>query len=137
VPDMVAAGLTVGLGTDGCASNNDQDMFSEMDTAAKLHKAVHLDPCVMDARTCLKMATIDGAKALGLGDVTGSIHPGKAADIIVVDTTGLHMTPMHDPYSGLVYAARASDVFWVMVGGKVRLKKSPPVNPLGTDRRAG
>ena len=137
VPDMVAAGLTVGLGTDGCASNNDQDMFSEMDTAAKLHKAVRLDPCVMDARTCLKMATIDGAKALGLRDVTGSIHPGKAADIIVVDTTGLHMTPMHDPYSGLVYAARASDVFWVMVDGKVCFKKSPPVNPFGTDRRAG
>jgi 5-methylthioadenosine/S-adenosylhomocysteine deaminase len=123
VPDMVAAGLTVGLGTDGCASNNDQDMFSEMDTAAKLHKAVRLDPCVMDARTCLKMATIDGAKALGLGDVTGSIGPGKAADIIVVDTTGLHMTPMHDPYSGLVYAARASDVFWVMVDGKVRFNR--------------
>ena len=123
VPDMVSAGLTVGLGTDGCASNNDQDMFSEMDTAAKLHKAVRLDPCVMNARTCLKMATIDGAKALGISDVTGSIRPGKAADIILVDTTGLHMTPMHDPYSGLVYAARASDVFWVMVDGKVRMKR--------------
>ncbi len=137
VPDMVAAGLTVGLGTDGCASNNDQDMFSELDTVAKLHKAVRLDPCVMDARTCLKMATIDGAKALGLGDVTGSIRPGKAADIIVVDTTGLHMTPMHDPYSGLVYAAKASDLFWVMVDGQVRLKKSSPANPFGTDRRSG
>ncbi|HBT89617.1 amidohydrolase [Desulfobacter sp.] len=136
VPDMIAAGLTVGLGTDGCASNNDQDMFSEMDTAAKLHKVVRLDPCVMDARTCLKMATIEGAKALGLGDITGSIHPGKAADIIVVDTTGLHMTPMHDPYSGLVYAARASDVSWVMVEGKIRLKKNPPLHPLGTDRPA-
>ncbi|WP_320044603.1 amidohydrolase [uncultured Desulfobacter sp.] len=123
VPDMTAAGLTVGLGTDGCASNNDQDMFSEMDTAAKLHKAVRLDPCVMDARTCLKMATIDGAKALGMGDVTGSIRPGKAADIIVVDTTGLHMTPMHDPYSGIVYAARASDVLLVMVDGNVRFEK--------------
>ena len=123
VPDMTEAGLTVGLGTDGCASNNDQDLFSEMDTAAKLHKAVRLDPCVMDARTCLKMATIDGAKALGLADITGSIRPGKAADIIVVDTTGLHMTPMHDPYSGIVYAARASDVLWVLVDGKVRFKK--------------
>ena len=123
VPDMTAAGLTVGLGTDGCASNNDQDIFSEMDTAAKLHKAMRLDPCVMDARTCLKMATIDGAKALGLGDITGSIRPGKAADIIVVDTTGLHMTPMHDPYSGIVYAARASDVLWAMVDGKLRFKK--------------
>ncbi|MCG8549872.1 MAG: amidohydrolase [Desulfobacterales bacterium] len=123
VPDMAEAGLTVGLGTDGCASNNDQDMFSEMDTAAKLHKVVRLDPCVMDARTCLKMATIDGAKALGLGDITGSIRPGKAADIIVVDTRGLHMTPMHDPYSGIVYAARASDVMLTMVDGKVRSKK--------------
>lgn len=127
-PDMVAAGLPLGLGTDGCASNNDQDMFSEMDTAAKLHKAVRLDPCVMDAKTCLKMATIDGAKALGLGDVTGSIRPGKAGDIIVVDTTGLHMTPMHDPYSSIVYAARASDVVWVVVDGNIRLKKSHPAN---------
>ena len=112
-------------------------VFSEMGTAAKLHKAVRLDPCVMDARTCLKMATIDGAKALGIGEVTGSIRPGKAADIIVVDTTGLHMTPMYDPYSGLVYAARASDVFWVMVDGNVRFKKSPPVHPFRTDRRTG
>ena len=123
VPDLLAAGITMGLGTDGCASNNDLDMFSEMDTAAKLHKVVRLDPCVMDARTCLKMATIDGAKALGLGEVTGSIRPGKAADIIVVDTSGLHMTPMHDPYSGLVYAARASDISWVMVDGTIRVEK--------------
>ncbi len=122
VPDMVDAGVTVGLGTDGCASNNDQDMFSEMGTAAKLHKVMRMDPCVMDARTCLKMATIDGAKALGLGKVTGSICRGKAADIIVVDTAGLHMTPMHDPYSALVYAARASDVSWVLVDGQVRVE---------------
>ncbi|MCG8685178.1 MAG: amidohydrolase, partial [Desulfobacterales bacterium] len=115
VPKMLEAGITVGLGTDGPASNNNHDLFSEMNTAAKLHKVACMDPCVMDARTCMKMATIEGAKAVGLGEVTGSIRTGKAADIIIVNRSGYHMKPMYDPYSGLVYAARASDVSWVLV----------------------
>ncbi|MDD9303375.1 MAG: amidohydrolase [Desulfobacter sp.] len=123
VPKMLDAGIVVGLGTDGCASNNDHDLFSEMDTAAKLHKVACMDPCVMDARTCLAMATIKGADAIGLGDRTGSIRPGKLADIIIVDRSKPHMVPMHDPYSTLVYAAKSSDVSWVIVDGIVRVKK--------------
>jgi len=121
VPKMLDAGIVVGLGTDGCASNNDHDLFGEMDMAAKLHKVACMDPCVMDARTCLAMATVNGARAIGLGGITGSLAPGKRADIIIVDRSGFHMTPMYDPYSALVYSARASDVSWVMVDGIIRV----------------
>ncbi len=123
VPGMLAAGITVGLGTDGCASNNDHDLFGEMDMAAKLHKVACMDPCVMDARTCVKMATIEGAKAIGLNRDIGSIEPGKLADLIIVDRDRPHMVPMHDPYSGLVYAAKASDVSMVMVDGVIRVSR--------------
>ncbi len=123
VPHMIDAGITVGLGTDGCASNNDQDLFSEMDMAAKLHKVICMDPCVMDARTCLKMATIEGARAIGLGLQIGSIERGKQADIIVVDVKKPHMVPMYDPYSSLVYSAKSSDVSWVMVDGIIRVRE--------------
>lgn len=123
VPGMLDAGITMGLGTDGCASNNDHDLFGEMDMAAKLHKVACMDPCVMDARTCVKMATIEGAKAIGLGRDIGSIEPGKLADIIIVDTDRPHMVPMHDPYSGLVYAAKASDVSMAMVDGIIRVSQ--------------
>ncbi|MEH0018099.1 MAG: amidohydrolase [Desulfobacter sp.] len=123
VPGMLAAGITVGLGTDGCASNNDHDLFGEMDTAAKLHKVACMDPCVMDARTCVRMATSEGARAIGLGRDIGTLAPGKLADIIIVNRDALHMTPMSDVYSGLVYAARASDVSMVMVDGMVRVQE--------------
>ncbi|WDP90017.1 MAG: amidohydrolase [Desulfobacter sp.] len=123
VPGMLDAGITVALGTDGCASNNDLDIFGEMDTAAKLHKVAALDPCVMDARTCLKMATVNGAQVLGLGLVTGTIEPGKLGDIIIIDRSKPHMTPMYDPYSALVYTARASDVSWVLVDGIIKVKE--------------
>ncbi|NOY68429.1 MAG: amidohydrolase [Deltaproteobacteria bacterium] len=119
VPQMLSAGITVGLGTDGPASNNDLDMFAEMDTAAKLHKVNTLDPTVVDARTVLRMATIDGARALGLGNVCGSLEPGKKADIIVIDTRKPHLTPMYDPCSHLVYAVRANDVSSVIIGGNI------------------
>ena len=115
-------GITVGLGTDGCASNNDLDLFQEMDIVAKLHKVSTLDPTVMDAETVLKMATIDGARAVGLGRVTGSIEAGKAADLIVIDTHQPHLTPMYHPVSQLVYAARGSDVRHVVVGGSPLVK---------------
>ncbi len=123
VPDLLAAGVAVGLGTDGAASNNDLDLFSEMGTAAKLHKVHRLDPCVLDARTALEMATIKGAKALGLDHEIGSLEPGKAADLILVDTDKPHMTPLFDVCSALVYAARASDVSMVMVDGEFRVKQ--------------
>ena len=118
VPEMLARGLTVGLGTDGCASNNNLDLFSEMDTAAKLHKVNMLDPTVMDSITVLRMATIQGARALGLQDITGSLEVGKKADVIVIDTHKPHLTPMYNATSHLVYAARGSDVRHSIINGQ-------------------
>jgi len=119
VPDLLARGITVGLGTDGCASNNNLDLFTEMDMAAKVHKVRAMDPTVMDAVTVVRMATIEGARALGLQDVTGSIETGKKADIIIVDINKPHLTPMYHPFSHLVYAVRGSDVSHVLINGRV------------------
>ena len=119
VPEFLKKGVRVGLGTDGCASNNDLDMFGEMDMAAKLPKVGTLDPTVMDAVTVLKMATIGGAGVLGLDQRIGSLEAGKEADIIVVDTRAPHLTPMYNPYSHLVYAARGSDVIHSIIAGRV------------------
>ncbi len=122
VAELVKRGVCTGLGTDGCSSNNNLDMFTEMDMAAKLHKASSLDPTVMDAGTVLRMATIDGARALGLGAITGSIEIDKKADIIVIDTRKPHLTPMYHPDSHLVYAAGGSDVCTTVVNGRVLMK---------------
>jgi 5-methylthioadenosine/S-adenosylhomocysteine deaminase len=119
IPIFIEKGIAVGLGTDGSASNNDLDMFREMGTAAKLHKVIQMDSTVMDAKTVLKMATINGAKALGLEDRIGSIEPGKFADLIIVDTKKPHLAPMHSYYSQLVYAASGADVKTSIIGGKV------------------
>jgi 5-methylthioadenosine/S-adenosylhomocysteine deaminase len=119
IPIFIEKGITVGLGTDGSASNNDLDMFREMGTAAKLHKVIQMDSTVMDAKTVLKMATINGAKALGLEDRIGSIEPGKCADLIIVDTKKPHLAPMHSYYSQLVYAASGADVKTSVIGGKI------------------
>ena len=119
VPEMMQAGIRVGIGTDGCASNNNLDLFLEMDTVAKLHKVITLNPTVMDASTVLRMATIDGARALGLDRVTGSLEPGKAADLIVIDTQKPHLTPMYNPVSHLIYAVRGSDVSASVINGQV------------------
>jgi len=119
IPEMLANGLTVGLGTDGCASNNNLDLFTEMDMAAKLHKINSMDPTVMDAVTVLRMATIEGAKALGLGAITGSLEKGKKADIIIVDMDKPHLTPLYNPYSHLVYAARGNDVSHSIINGRL------------------
>ena len=121
-PEMINLGIPVGLGTDGCASNNDHDLMAEMDTAAKLHKVAQMDPCVMDARTTLRSATIEGARAIGLASKIGSLEPGKCADIILLDVSKPHAVPMTDPYSALVYSLKASDVSWVLVDGKVLVK---------------
>ena len=122
VTDLVKRGVCIGLGTDGCSSNNNLDLFAEMDMAAKLHKASRLDPTVMDAATVLRMATIDGARALGLDHITGSIETGKKADIIVIDTDKPHLTPMYHPVSHLVYAVGGSDVSASVVNGRVLMK---------------
>jgi 5-methylthioadenosine/S-adenosylhomocysteine deaminase len=119
IPLIIEKGIAVGLGTDGSASNNDLDMFREMDTAAKLHKVMQMDSTVMDAKTVLKMATINGAKCLGLEDRIGSIEPGKSADLIIVDTKKPHLVPMHSYYSQLVYAASGADVNTSIIGGKI------------------
>lgn len=117
VEAFLAAGIRTGIGTDGSASNNNLDMFSEIDTAAKLHKVSALDPTVADAETLLKMATIDGAGAIGLGAETGSLETGKQADIVIVDTNKPHLVPMYNPVSHLVYSATGADVRDVIIGG--------------------
>jgi 5-methylthioadenosine/S-adenosylhomocysteine deaminase len=119
VPQMLAHGLTVGLGTDGCASNNNLDMFTEMDMAAKLHKVNTMEPTAMDAFTVLRMATIQGAEALGMGGRTGSLEVGKQADVIVVDMRKPHLTPLYNPYSHLVYSARGNDVSHTIINGRL------------------
>ena len=118
VARMRSAHITVGLGTDGCASNNDLDLFGEMGTAAKLHKVATGDPTALDAGSVLQMATLDGARAIGLDDRIGSLAVGKRADIVVLDTRTPHLTPMYHPESHLVYTAGGADVRHVMVDGR-------------------
>jgi 5-methylthioadenosine/S-adenosylhomocysteine deaminase len=121
-PAMIAAGMTVGLGTDGCASNNNLDLMAEMDTAAKLPKVHLLDPTVMEASTVLRMCTCGNAAALGMADRVGTLESGKKADIIVVDTNKPHLVPLYNPYSHLVYAAAASDVRHSVINGRPVMK---------------
>jgi 5-methylthioadenosine/S-adenosylhomocysteine deaminase len=123
VPQLLAAGVCVGLGTDGCSSNNDLDLFAEMDTAAKLHKVDHLDPTVASAEAVLAMATRDAARALGLGDQVGTLEAGKRADLIVIDTDKPHLTPMYNPVSHLVYSVKGSDVATTVINGRVVMEK--------------
>jgi len=120
--EQINAGITVGIGTDSCASNNDLDMFSEIDCAAKLQKVKYLDPSILDAKAVIKMATIDGARAIGIDHLTGSLEPGKQADIIIVDIKKPHLIPMYNPFSHIVYAARGSDVQDVLVAGRVLVR---------------
>lgn len=122
VRDRVNAGLTVGLGTDGCSSNNDLDLFCEMDTAAKLSKVYDLDPVGLDANAVIKMATCWGASVLGLEKEIGTLEIDKRADIIVVDIHQPHLCPVYDPLSAIVYSANGADVKDVIVNGKVLMK---------------
>jgi 5-methylthioadenosine/S-adenosylhomocysteine deaminase len=118
VADLQAAGVGVALGTDGAASNNDLDMFGEMRSAALLAKSVAGDPTVLPAHAALRMATLDGARALGLGDAIGSISPGKWADLIAVDLGGLEQQPVYDAASTLVYATGRERVTDSWVAGQ-------------------
>jgi len=119
IAQMLEKGIAVSIGTDGCASNNNLDLFAEMDTTAKLAKVANLDPAIIDARTVLAMATIGGARAIGLENRIGTIEPGKKADIIIVDAHSPHMTPMYNPYSQLVYSATGGDVRDVIINGNI------------------
>ena len=119
VPAMLAKDVAVGLGTDGAASNNDLDMWEEMDTAAKLHKLISNDPKTLPAEQAFEMATIRGARALHLDDITGSIEAGKRADIAIVDFDSLNQTPFYNVYSHLVYATKATNVRTVIINGRV------------------
>jgi 5-methylthioadenosine/S-adenosylhomocysteine deaminase len=119
VVDLLKAGISVGLGTDGAASNNDVDLFCEMDMAAKLQKVDHLNSAVMDAQTTLNMATLGGAHVLGMQSEIGSLVAGKKADLIMVEMNKPHLTPMYNPVSHLVYSVNGGDVLHSIIDGKV------------------
>ncbi|HSE98701.1 MAG TPA: amidohydrolase family protein, partial [Blastocatellia bacterium] len=119
VPQMLRAGVAVGLGTDGAASNNDLSLWEEIDTAAKLHKLISKDPTTLNAREALAMATIGGARAINMEKEIGSLETGKRADIIIVGMQSPRQTPLYNVFSHLVYATKASDVETVMIDGKV------------------
>jgi 5-methylthioadenosine/S-adenosylhomocysteine deaminase len=123
VAEMLERKINVGLGTDGAASNNDLDMFREMDSAAKIHKVMSLNPTAMSAQTVLQAATIGGAKLLGLEKLIGSIEVGKRADIILIDMNQPHLTPVYNYYSHMVYAARGADVKTSIINGKIVMKE--------------
>jgi 5-methylthioadenosine/S-adenosylhomocysteine deaminase len=119
VVDMLAAGVPVGLATDSAASNNNQDLFQEMNIAAKLQKVTRMDPRALPARQVVEMATIGGARALHMDKKIGSLEAGKQADVVVIGTGATHSTPMYNVYSQLVYALNAHDVLTVVIAGKV------------------
>ncbi len=123
IPEMLAAGITVGLGSDGPASSNNHSLFQAMKMAALLQKGVHRDPTIMTAEKVLEMATIDGARAIGLDTLIGSIEVGKKADIAVVGTHHPAMTPVHHPVSSLVYSALGHEVTDVFVDGEAVLRQ--------------
>jgi 5-methylthioadenosine/S-adenosylhomocysteine deaminase len=122
VEAMRAAGVVVGLGTDGAASNNDLDMFEAMRQTAFLHKLVGGDPRAIPAPVALAMATIDGARALGMEKETGSLEPGKRADLLVVSMDAARQTPIYNPVSHVVYVTRGDDVRTTIVNGKVLMR---------------
>ena len=123
VEKLHCMGINVALGTDGAASNNDLDMIGEMRSAALLGKITANDPRVLDAEHTLKMATINGAKALGIDHITGSLTPGKSADFIAIDLDQIETQPLYHPVSQIVYAASRHQVTDVWVAGKQLLKK--------------
>jgi 5-methylthioadenosine/S-adenosylhomocysteine deaminase len=118
---MRAAGINVALGTDGAASNNVLDMLGEMRTAALLAKAVAKNAAAMNANEVLRMATIDSATALGLGDSIGTIEPGKWADLACVSLQTVNSQPVYDPLSQVVYTSQPSQVTDVWVAGRHHL----------------
>lgn len=119
VPAMLLSDIAVGIGTDGAASNNDLDMWDEMDSVAKLHKLSTNDPKTLPAEAVFEMATIRGARALKLDKLVGSLELGKRADIAIVDLDAFHQLPSYNIYSSLVYSTKAADVRTVLINGRV------------------
>jgi len=123
VPEMRAAGIAIGLGTDGPAgSNNDLDLMEEIDLAAKLAKITRMDPLAINAKAVVEMATIDGAKALHMDKEIGSLEKGKKADLILISLDEPNAVPMYDVYAQLAYALKASDVETVIIGGRIVMR---------------
>ncbi|WLE97422.1 MAG: amidohydrolase [Candidatus Electrothrix communis] len=122
VPAMLEKGLIIGLGTDGSASNNNVDLFGEMNSAAKMHKVARMDPTVMNAAATLHAATQGGAALLGAETEIGSIAVGKKADLIMLDMDQPHLTPVYNPISHLVYAAGGGDVIHSIINGQVVMR---------------
>jgi len=122
VPAYLAAGVNVALGTDGTASNNDLNLWGELQTAARLHKVFTGDPTVIPARQAVWMATRGGARALGCETRLGSLEVGKRADVVLINLNRPHLVPLYDPYSHLTYAVRAADVTTVIIEGRVVLQ---------------
>ena len=122
VPKMLGEGVFVGLGTDGAASNNDLNMWEEMDTVAKLHKVFSGDPKVISAQQAFELATIRGAQALHMEKEIGSLEVGKRADIIIIDRDTLNQIPLYNIYSDLVYATKAADVESVIINGRIVMR---------------
>jgi len=122
VPKMLAEGLLVGLGTDGAASNNDLNIWEEMDTVAKLHKVFSGDPKIISALQAFELATIRGAQALHLDKEIGSLETGKRADLLLIERDSLNQTPMYNLYSDLVYATKANDVETVIINGRIVMR---------------
>ena len=119
VPRMMNEGVLLGLGTDGAASNNDLNMWEEMDTVAKLHKVFSGDPKVISAQQAFELATIRGAAALHLEKEIGSLETGKRADILIIERDSLNQIPLYNIYSDLVYATKGSDVESVIINGRI------------------
>jgi len=126
IAEYLQRGINVSLGTDGAASNNNLDFIEEMRTASFLQKIKYMDPVKLSAKEVFHMATQGGADAIGLGDKLGSLEKGKLADLIVLNLDSPHLKPVYDPYSHLVYSARASDITHVIVNGEFLLKDGTP-----------
>lgn len=119
VPDLQRADVNVGLGTDGAPCNNTCDLLQEMKLAAIIHKSISYDPTAVPAESVLEMATINGARALGLQDRIGSLEIGKKADFVAIDVRGIHNQPWHNPVSAVVYTVTGRDVDVVVVDGRM------------------